>query len=179
MKKSNNNTNQHKGELYGGLHEIETVSGNRVSLVDTNPDTITIEDIAHGLSMTCRWGGQVHTFFSVAQHCVMAKVMAKTPYKLDALIHDASEAFLGDMPAPYKSLMPDFKKYEEQLMHVIAKKFGITYPLVDEVKRVDKILLEREWIWFRNDEGFDPIIAWDQPTAKEMFLQAYYSLKPL
>lgn len=91
---------------------VETVSGRRVSLVEPDPESISIEDIAHHLSKLCRFAGASRTFYSVAEHAVRVSkafdvapdcVLSK-PRKIWGLLHDAHEAYLGDIIRPVKQL---------------------------------------------------------------------------
>jgi uncharacterized protein len=162
---------------------IRTYSGKYVNVFDPNPEDILIEDIAHSLSNQCRFTGHVPHFYSVAQHSLIVAKMATDEYKLAALLHDASEAYLVDLPSPIKREIPEFKQIEERLLKVIAEKFGFEYPLPDEVHRLDKLVLEREWEWVINPQpveryvgksGFEIYPMYD---AKEMFLRVFFDLK--
>jgi hypothetical protein len=87
--------------------DIGVASGGFVSVLDPQPDTILIEDIARGLANTCRYGGQVKRFYSVAEHSVLVHDLLQErgagPDTLcAALLHDAAEAFLGDVVSPLK-----------------------------------------------------------------------------
>jgi hypothetical protein len=103
--------------LSAGKTEIETFTGRFVDVLHPNPDTISFDDIAHALAMTCRYGGHIKKFYSVAEHCVLVTRLVKwmlehddTPHSADykrvqmanALLHDAAEAYLGDVVAPLK-----------------------------------------------------------------------------
>lgn len=123
---------------------IRTYTGKYVDVFSPTPDMICIEDIAHALSNTPRFGGHLKHFYSVAQHSLSCAECIKE-YKLEALLHDASEAYLTDMPSPIKKRMPQYKEVEDGLMKVIAEKFGFQYPLPDEVHRTDKQMLDSEW----------------------------------
>lgn len=120
--------------------------------------SICLEDIAHALSYTCRYNGHCHTYYSVAEHsCHMAEYFAnkyagstgnnrKRAVKLTdmALMHDATEAYIGDMTRPLKSLMPAFQEYENKLWAVIAKKYHLPPKLDAEVKEADSRILINE-----------------------------------
>ena len=80
-------------------------TGRRFYPLDPRPEDVTIEDIAHALSNVCRWGGRVREFLSVAQHSVhVAQIVERTrpDLALHALLHDAAETYLGDLPTPIK-----------------------------------------------------------------------------
>ena len=124
---------------------IRTFSGHYLDVFDPDPDKITIEDIAHSLAMQPRFGGHTKRFFSVAEHSMDVATFVPFELKLEALLHDASDAYIGDMPSPIKSRLPDFQRLEDNLMQVIAKKFGFGWPISDVVKDSDRICLEMEW----------------------------------
>lgn len=159
-------------------NSIRTVSGKYFDITKMNPDAIDIEDIAHALSFQPRFSGHLPVFYSVAQHCVMCSLHVADEYKLEALLHDASEAYLVDIPSPIKALLPDYKALENKLNSVIALKFEINFPFRDDVKIIDKEMLISEWegIMLSGnpvDYGFD---IWDSKRAKAEFLNLYYKL---
>lgn len=125
---------------------IRAHSGLMVNVFNPDPDTLLIEDIAHALSHLCRFGGHTQRFYSVAEHSIRcADYLSGRAVKLAALLHDASEAYLVDIPAPIKSALPEYLKIEDKLMKVIADKFGFRYPLPKAVDLVDKVMLHEEW----------------------------------
>lgn len=159
-------------------HAIRTFTGKVFDLSVMDPSTICIEDIAHGLSQRPRFAGQLQRFYSVAQHSAMAfdALYSRPHLQLGALLHDASEAYLSDMPSPFKSMMPDFKLIETNLMMVIASKFGFDFPFGAEIKSVDGFLLETEWKALAlNTEGY--IMTWSPQTAEQEFLKRYNQLQ--
>lgn len=125
--------------------KIRTYSGIYIDVFNPKPSDITIEDIATGLSRQPRWSGQSKVFYSVARHSIEVAQLASKELKIAALLHDASEAYLGDMPSPIKSRLPDYKKMEENLMKCIALKFDFQYPLNPDVKLFDEYRLKIEW----------------------------------
>lgn len=109
---------------------IQTYHGGSISLENPNPDDIQIEDIAHALSLICRFTGHVKQHYSVAEHCVLQATYAmnKTRDKnlaLWGLLHDAPEAYLGDVSTPLKSMLPHYKVLEDNMMDVIGRKYGL------------------------------------------------------
>lgn len=123
---------------------IRTYSGLYMDVFNPTPEMICIEDIAHALSNTPRFGGHLKHFYSVAQHSIFCANNVNN-YKMQALMHDASEAYLTDIPSPIKKRMPQYKEVEHSLMLAIAEKFGFNYPLSQEVKDVDYFALTFEW----------------------------------
>ncbi|MDP3133715.1 MAG: phosphohydrolase, partial [Burkholderiaceae bacterium] len=91
---------------------ISTFKGNRFYPAEPRIDGIDIEDIAHGLAYQCRFNGQTSAFYSVAQHSLMVADLVPPALRRAALLHDAAEAYLGDMVKPLKALVPDFGHIE-------------------------------------------------------------------
>jgi hypothetical protein len=92
------------------VHEVETFSGRYVDTKKPDPDTISLDDIAHALANTCRYGGHCKTFYSVAEHAVfvskrLERLRMPRWVQLGGLHHDDSEAYLGDIPRPLKPLL--------------------------------------------------------------------------
>ena len=108
---------------------ITTHSGQQVDIESPRPDSIRIEDVAHALSFLCRGSGQANFFFSVARHCVYCAREAQArgfsrEVVLACLLHDASEAYMTDVPKPIKdNLIPQYRTYEDALLNVIYEKF--------------------------------------------------------
>lgn len=130
---------------YGG-NWIETFGGSRFHFLAPQLDEIKIEDIAHSLSLTCRFSGSCSVFYSVAEHSIRVAEIVPDKYKLLALLHDASEAYLPDLPRPMKACFPDFKAMETVILQAIWKKYGIDFMLTTNgiVKEADNILLATE-----------------------------------
>lgn len=124
--------------------------------------SIDIVDIAHALSQKCRFGGQSPVFYSVAQHSVLVSKVARTlttdnqrswELALEGLLHDAAEAYMGDVVSPLKCLMPEYKKLEQKIEGVVLGHFGIKR-LSEEIHFADRVLLRTEQrdIMGRDDE---------------------------
>ena len=128
---------------YGG-HWVTTFSGRKFHFLNPHPDEIDIEDIAHALSLTCRFGGQCKEFYSVAEHSIRVAEIVPKDYKLHALLHDASEAYLPDLPRPMKAELPEFKRMEKGIMLAIAEKYISFWGDERIIKRADNILLATE-----------------------------------
>ena len=137
--------------------EIMTTSGSYFDFLDPDPDSFTIEDIAYALSNTCRYGGHCKPFYSVAQHCVYVSREVPEEFALHALLHDAHEAFVGDIPSPLKRLLPDFRKIEDIAEEVVLRKFNVHDSTESHrvVKAADLVALrtEREVLLPPGEEG--------------------------
>ena len=166
-------------------------SGNYFSYKDIKSNKYLIEDIAHGLSHVCRFAGHTERFYSVAEHCYHASyVIEDQQFALDALMHDASEAYLGDIPRPLKALLPEYVEIEKQVEAEIAKEFNLTYPMSEAVKLVDIRLLatEKQLVmnFLNNTDSWEyldgvaelplRLLCWSPKVSKEKFLDRYYEL---
>ena len=100
---------------------------------------ILIRDIAHALAMQCRYGGHSLWHYSVAQHSVLVSQIVPPSMALSGLLHDASEAYLVDLPRPVKHsrYLDGYREIEERLEEQIAKAFELPYPFPQEVKEAD------------------------------------------
>jgi 5'-deoxynucleotidase YfbR-like HD superfamily hydrolase len=125
---------------------IDTFSGKRIYPFNPEISEINIEDIAHALSLLCRFGGHCSEFYSIAQHSVYVSQVCDKENALWGLLHDATEAYIGDVVKPIKR-QDEMKKYreaEEKLEKVIAQKFNLTLPLPQDIKIADKRMLIAE-----------------------------------
>jgi hypothetical protein len=127
---------------------IQTFTGKAVFPFEPTYDMIDIEDIAHGLAMTCRYGGHTNRFFSVAEHCChLYDWFIETEQFEDAfaaLMHDAAEAYIGDVPRPIKKRLPEYLVAEAALEKVIFGKYGVPNPMPKSVKDADRRILADE-----------------------------------
>jgi uncharacterized protein len=167
---------------------IRTFSGRKFRVLDARPVDVHIEDIAHALSLQCRFVGHVKTFYSVAQHSVLVSRFCPPEHALYGLLHDAAEAFLGDMSAPLKH-QPEMSKYrtaEKHVMAAIGERFGLTIKEPQEVKDVDRrmLLTEARDLLSGGVEGwyteYKPFIwtvhPWVSERAEREFLHRYDEL---
>lgn len=171
---------------FSGTPDIMTCSGRFFSYIDTQPDSIDISDIAHALSMTCRFAGQTLRFYSVAEHSVRVSEVCDPRDALAGLLHDAAEAYLTDMPSPAKRLLPDYKVLEQRVFCAIARKFGVPSEIPASVKHADGVLLATEardlcapgWeYWGLPHVPLDQrIVVWTQEEAKARFLDRFACL---
>lgn len=160
---------------------ICTYSGLRFNPLYPDWKLINIHDIAHGLSNICRYGGQCQKFYSVAQHSVIVAQNVSPENAGWGLLHDAPEAYIGDIVAPLK--VQDeyifYREAEDRLMDAIAYKFGLDLDAPPEVKEFDLIVRETEMRDFGSvpedlrgnystlDQQIIPLLP---DEAKELFL---------
>lgn len=164
---------------------IETYTGRKFNALLPMPDAIHIKDIAHALSMTCRFAGMSNAFYSVAEHSVLVADRLPDKYKLWGLLHDASEAYIGDMPSPFKKFFADYKEIESNILKMIVSKYGLDSEEPEAVKVVDKRMLHTEartlipgCSWLDTSKIYPDvkIMALPPQKAEELFLFAFSSL---
>ena len=146
---------------------IQTFSGKHFNYLDIQQDAIEIEDIANALSNICRFAGHLPEFYSVGQHSVLTSQLVPQEFALEALLHDAAEAYLQDIPAPLKRLLPDYRAIEDQVDAAIRQKFGLPAEQHPTVKYADLVMLASEGRDFEIDDGthwpmLDGVIPTDQ-----------------
>lgn len=104
---------------------IQTRSGRPFWPMDPRASDIDITDIAHALSNLCRYGGHCRRFYSVAEHSVLVSQVVAPQFALEALLHDATEAYLVDLPKPIKDMLPDYKEMEDDIWVAVAEHFDL------------------------------------------------------
>lgn len=167
---------------------IQTYTGRLFYPLAPRPEDVHIDDVAHALSLLCRYTGHTRVFYSIAQHSVLASNYAPPEHALWALLHDASEAYLCDMARPVKLLMPEYLQAEEALERCVAARFALSWPMPAPVREVDRRLLATErrdlmappprpWV---STERIDPypevIAAWTPRVAEVQFLARFKEL---
>ena len=171
---------------------IITSSGLYFDYDSPKPEQIKIEDIAQALSNTCRFGGHCN-FYSVAEHSYHCSHLAHK-YGFDnetilyALMHDAQEAYIGDMPKPLKLIMPEFQRLESKVETVINSLFDLKTEAKDVIKAIDLQMLKAEklhlfpkdretWTGFGEIEAADVNIqCWQPDEARKRFLYLFHQV---
>lgn len=149
----------------------------------------TIDDIAHGLSNVCRFAGQTRKFYSVAEHSVHVSRIIGLRFAYAGLMHDAPEAFIGDIPKPLKNLLPDYANIEHRTEVAVLSRFDVPFPLPPAVKLTDLAMLRAEQSQAMENEDFwgategapaaDVTLEfWSPDRAKFEFLRRFRELTP-
>lgn len=162
---------------------ILTYTGRKFWPFDPRPEEIHVEDIAHALSCTGRWGGHTREFFSVAQHSYYVSHRCEDP--LWGLLHDAAEAYLVDLPRPIKQALRMFGQLEDRILECVAERFDLPWPLPECVHTADNALLQAEaaalmpqcsdWELIQ-DQSLIQIRPWAPIFAEDQFLRRFRHL---
>ncbi|WP_455852723.1 HD family hydrolase [Pantoea endophytica] len=132
---------------------ICTNSQKHFSFVDPVREAICIEDIACALSNICRFTGHLDQFYSVAQHSVLCSKLVPAKFAFEALMHDAAEAYINDIAAPLKAMLPDYKAIEHRVEMAVRHNFNIPVRMSECVKHADMVMLATERRDFDLDDG--------------------------
>lgn len=167
-------------------NHIQTFTGKRFYPLEPDAESICIKDIAHALSMICRYGGHCDRFYSVAEHSVLVGRKAG----LHGLLHDGAEAYLLDIPSPVKALIPEYRWAEDRVQAAIYEALNIPPPTSEEtqdVHQADRRMLFTEMAaihrsvtpWYESVWPYTDVVieCWAPKEAEERFLDAYERLK--
>lgn len=169
-----------------------TYTGRAFYPYDMRVEDFCIEDIAHALSLLCRYGGHCKKFYSVAEHSVLISRMVPKEHAFAGLMHDATEAYLVDMPRPIKVGFPQYKEMEAKIWTMISQRFGLPAELPLEVHQADGEALwhemaallhpvprGREWGMGRPEPTVirpELIRGWNWQDSERFFLNRYKEL---
>lgn len=168
---------------------MQTATGRKFWPMDPRADEVFIEDIAHSLSMQCRYAGHCLRFYSVAEHSVMiARHLAAShapEVALYGLLHDASEAYLIDVPRPVKPYLTGYKVAEAAVMEVVCRRFGLPHEMPPEVHEADERIIADELVnlvpmdWHARYAGKELGVRlrfWSPYRAREEFMATFAAL---
>lgn len=165
---------------------MQTFTGVAFYPLDPRAEDVRLQDIAHSLAHQCRYNGHCRAFYSVAQHSVLVsdwlRAHGRSELEVWGLLHDAAEAYTGDIVRPIKRSLPAVAAMEEPVERAISERFRLIWPMPAEVKRADNAVLLAEardlmgpppqpW----SDRGEEPwpsaITPWAPEEARKIFLQ--------
>lgn len=167
---------------------ISVVGGDFFDLANPEVNNYDIEVIAHALGRINRYTGHIAgDYYSVAEHSVYVSKAVPARYALEGLLHDASEAFVGDVSSPLKKLLPEYQDIEEEIQAEIAKRFNLRWPFPEEIHLADKRVYWSErrtvapgpdGLWHQDLRASRKIIpeGWPPKKATKEFLKRFREL---
>jgi 5'-nucleotidase len=165
---------------------IRTFTGELFDFVNPESTPLSIESIAHSLSLICRFTGHCRVFYSVAEHAYRVSYVCPEKHAFWGLMHDAGESCVQDLSRPLKHMkgMGAYRAHEKHVMNAICKQFGMDSTEPPEVKDADNILLVTEQRDLMNNSipDFDvkPLIGKIEPVtshqAEILFLRRFKEL---
>jgi 5'-deoxynucleotidase YfbR-like HD superfamily hydrolase len=167
---------------------MQTWSGAAFNPFTPRVEDVCIEDIAHALAHQCRYAGHCKQFYSVAEHSVRVSYACTPEDALWGLMHDAAEAYLVDLPRPVKRLMPQYSVFEDCVLEVIVRKFGLVpNEMPPSVKEADMVVGATEKRDLMGEFGLDwgPLPAplaeeirpWSPGVARARFMARFDELR--
>lgn len=164
-------------------------SSHPFDLLNPTADMIRPVDIAYALARICRFNGHTREHYSVAEHSIRVSALVPPEHRLSALLHDAAEAYIGDVSSPLKAMLPEYRAIEARIWSAICERFSIPEELPECVKHADLVMLATE----RRDlmpwnptpwdclSGIEPLATVIQPLnsmqARSMFLNQLIELR--
>ncbi len=167
---------------------MQTFSGKKFFPLDPRADEVFIEDIAHSLSLQCRYAGHCLRFYSVAEHSVLMARKLRwegVDVALYALLHDAAEAYTVDVPRPLKRHLVGYKEAEAKVMAAIAERFGLADEMPAVVHDADNRIIADELVnlvpmdWHARYAGQElgvELKYWSPEKAREEFMATFDAL---
>lgn len=167
---------------------IQTYTGRKYFPIAPSAEDVDIVDISHSLSMQCRYAGHCKMFYSVAEHSVLVSYLVPPEHALTALMHDATEAYLVDVPRPVKRQLPNYKEIEQLNWLAVAARFDLPTEIPQCVHDADTNILyaERNALMtvppapWANEDVVPPdveIQGWLPAEACRRFTQRYQQLR--
>lgn len=173
---------------------MQTRSGLEFCPLDPTPESMRVEDIAESLAKLCRYNGHCRGFYSVAEHSVRMAWAARKCWNSNlltrcALMHDAAEAYTGDIPRPIKRQLGGIEELEDKIFSLIAEKFGLPSVLPSEIHDLDVLIYwrERRELMVRSpifdsredhdlrlfDQPFMNSFGWNWQSAKFLWIEEF------
>ncbi len=170
---------------------MQTYLGHKFTFTVPRVQDIHIEDIAHSLALQCRFNGHIDDFYSVGDHCLYVLSKASEANKFWGLMHEATETYISDIITPLKYHWRwrfFIKRMENKILKVVAKKYGLPWPIPKEIHEID----ERMWATEQRDLRRRPRFKWstdikpypervvptaDWRTVKAVFLDQFANLR--
>jgi len=147
-----------------------TASGKHFDLLDPKPEQVDHRDIFAAISKLCRFTGHCNESYTVGQHSLLVMSLVPSEFRFEALMHDAAEAYTGDIGTPMKiALGPAFREIEHRIETVVREKYGLPVKLSPEVKHADVVALglEKRWLMPEDHEPWPVLDGIELPPDDE------------
>ena len=166
----------------------QTFTNEIVEMNAVNLQSLNIDDIAHALSMQCRFAGQIPEFYSVAEHSYWVSQLVPDQFALWGLMHDAAEAYITDIPTYVKNCIPEIRWLESRILSAIAMRFSLgRLRIPSVVKEVDlrMLITEKEQFYVKHVRDWEidaepykniTLGCWEPSYAEQMFLMRFNEL---
>lgn len=141
---------------------FSTYTGRRFFPFEPRPVDVAIEDVAHALAHIGRFNGHTRGFYSVAAHSLHVSMLVPAADAFAGLMHDAAEAYVGDLIRPIKLVFPDFAQVEAGIYRAIALRFGLEESVPPAVHAADDMALHTE-----ARDLFEPAPEWAEPRRAD------------
>lgn len=163
-----------------------TASGKHFDLLDPKPEQVDHRDIFAAISKLCRFTGHCIEAYTVGQHSLLVMSLVPPEFRLEALMHDAAEAYTGDVGTPMKVALEDlgctaFREIEHRIEAVVRGKYGLPAKLSPEVKHADLVALglEKRWLMPRDHEPWPVLEGIELPPDEDFQDPDLHRLWPL
>ena len=173
-------------DRYGDF--IGTYSGGRFWPLDPRPEEVLVEDVAHALSMVCRFTGHCARFYSVAEHCVLVSRLVPREDALAGLLHDAAEAYVADVSSPVKrsAEFAPYREVEDRIQRTVYARFGLAPEMPEFVHLADRLLCVGEarvlfrtppsWVVGKPGIGENLVVGLPPAQAEVLYLERFKEL---
>jgi 5'-deoxynucleotidase YfbR-like HD superfamily hydrolase len=165
---------------------IYVYGGGQFSFDNPDASDIDIRSIAHALSHICRYTGHCSDFYSVAEHSVLVSKVVPKEFALQGLMHDAHEAYTGDVSSPLKQMLPDYREIEDRVEAAVRRRFGLPIEFDPSVKLADiavyraeaaELTADNDKYWHQKAEPANvKINCWSPTRAETAFLRRFEEL---
>lgn len=166
---------------------IQTFTGRRFDVFNPNPDHIHLLDIAVALANTCRFSGHTPYHYSVGQHSLLMSRVVPPSVAMEALMHDAAETYMGDVPRPIKLGLQDYNAVIKVVETAISERFNLTFPWPAEIHEADMRMViteahafEKETVGWGIDAApyGDVVVAKMDPlNVRALFIERFLELE--
>ena len=169
--------------MYNGPNKttMHTISGKAIDFLDIDEENLDIHDIAHALHQINRFNGHASRPYSVLSHSMCASILMPEGKKMEGLLHDAAEAYIGDITTPAKAMWPDISLYENKLLAKILRKYDVRAEcnVIKEIYRKSPVMRQVDMrLGYGEHEVLRPLCVGDPDNAVMSLMQEHWNATP-